>query len=51
MYASWRAAETHSGERSATADTLDMKDLASVEVARRRYNELVSLLSGTTKRR
>jgi ankyrin repeat protein len=51
MYASWRAAESQPGERSATADTLDMKDLASVEVARRRYNELVSLLSGTTKRR
>ncbi len=51
MYASSRAAETNPGERSATADTLEMKDLEAVEVARRRYNELVSLLSGATKRR
>jgi hypothetical protein len=51
MYASWRAAESNSGDRSAIADTLHMKDLEAVEVARRRYNELVSLLGGATKRR
>jgi hypothetical protein len=51
MYATWQAAESNPAERSAAADTLHMKDLASVDVARRRYGELISLLSGAAKRR
>lgn len=49
MYASWRAAESNSADPSAVVDSLDRRDLASVEVARRRYTELVNLLTGATR--
>jgi ankyrin repeat protein len=51
MYASWRAAETNTDEPSATVEALDTRALASNEVARHRYNEIVALLSGATDKR
>ena len=51
MHASSQAAEIGTDEPLAKVDSLRMRGLASVEIARRRYGELVDLLGGATMER
>ena len=51
MHASSQAAEIGTDEPSAKVASLHMRALASVEIARRRYGELVDLLGGATMER
>jgi general secretion pathway protein A len=49
MHASFRAAEIGTAEPSATVASLDTRELASVEAARRRYGETMNLLGAATR--